>query len=89
MIDLVLVTKNILCYLQDVKAVRGMGQGLTYHCVVLCKVKLVGACIKRKEVMTGTRRIRSEKLRKWQYIEGYARCLESKKIEWDEHRNIE
>ena len=42
MIDLVLV-KNMLHYAQDVRAGRGMGQDLSDHYVVLCKVKLVGA----------------------------------------------
>ena len=40
-----------------------MGQGLSDYHVVLCKVKLVGAWIKRREVMVGARRIRSKKLR--------------------------
>ena len=39
MIDLVLVKKDVLCYVQDV---RGMGQGLSDHHVVLCKVRSVG-----------------------------------------------
>ena len=37
----------------------------------------------------GTRRIKSEKLREHQYIERYARCLKSKRVEWDEGRSIE
>ena len=47
----------------ECEAVRGMGQGLSDYHVVLCKVKLVGAWIKRREVMVGARRIRSKKLR--------------------------
>ena len=39
MIDLVLVKKDMLCYVHDVRAVRGMGQGLSDHHVVLCKVR--------------------------------------------------
>ena len=35
------------------------------------------------------RRIRIEKLREHQYIKGYASCLESRKIEWDENRNVD
>ena len=35
-IDLVLVKKATFPYLQDVRVVRGMGQGLSDH-VVLCK----------------------------------------------------
>ena len=42
MVDLVLVKKDMLCYVQDVRAVRGMGQGLSEHHVLLCKVRLVG-----------------------------------------------
>ena len=46
-IDLVLVKKDMLPYLQDMRAVRGMGGGLSNHHVVLCKVRLVGAWLKR------------------------------------------
>ena len=49
----------------------------------------MGARIKRREVMKGIRRIKSEKLREHQYIGGYARCLHSKRVEWDEDRNVE
>ena len=52
--------------------------------VVLCKVRLVGAWIRRREVVVGDRRIISEKLREHQYREGYAtRSLEGKGVEWD------
>ena len=67
MIDLVLVNRDMLEYMQDVRVVRGMGHGLSDHYVVLCKVRLVGAWIKRREVLVGARRIRSEKLREHQY----------------------
>ena len=43
--------------------VRGMEQGLLDEHVVLCKVKLVGAWIKRREVVVRARRIKSAKLR--------------------------
>ena len=33
--------------------------------------------------MVGATRIRSEKLREYQYGEGYARSLEAKGVEWD------
>ena len=36
---------------------------LSDHYVVLCKVRLVGTWIKRRKVVVGTRKIRSEKLR--------------------------
>ena len=41
MIDLVLLKMGMLCYVQDAKAVRGMGRGLSDHYVVLCKVNLL------------------------------------------------
>ena len=43
--------------------VRGMGRGFSDHHIVLGKVRLVGAWIKKKEVVVGARRTRSEKLR--------------------------
>ena len=58
-----------------------MGPGLSDHYVVLYKVRLVGAWIKRREVVVGARRIRSEKLREHQYRGGYARSLEGKALE--------
>ena len=49
------------------------------HYVVRCKVRLmVGAWIKRREVVVGARRIRSEKLREHQYREEYIIYLEGK-----------
>ena len=58
MINLELVNKDMLRYVQDVRAVRGMGRGLSDHHVVLCKVKLLRAWIKRREVVIGAKRIR-------------------------------
>ena len=49
--------------------------------MVLCKVRLVGAWITRKEVVIVARRIRSEKLREYQYREGYVRFFEGKGVE--------
>ena len=66
MIDLVMLKRNILQYVQNLRAVRGMGQDLSDHHVVLCKIWLVGACIKRREVVIGGRRIRSKKLKEHQ-----------------------
>ena len=63
MIDMVLVKRDILRYVPDVRVVRGMGCSLSDHLVVLCKVRLVGAWIKKREVVVGAWRIRSEKLR--------------------------
>ena len=65
-------------YPQDV-----IGHGLSDHHVDLCKVWLVGAWIKRSEVVAGAKRIKSEKLRDQEYRERYARSLEEKGVEWD------
>ena len=43
--------------------------------IIMCH-QLVGTWIRRREVVNGARRIRSEKLREHQYMVGYARCLE-------------
>ena len=56
---------------------------------MLCKVRLVGTWINRRDVVNGDRRIRSEKLGEYQYIQGYARCLASKRVEWDGGRDVE
>ena len=39
--------------------------------------------------MDGAREVRSEKLREHQFIEGYAKSLESRKVEWDGKSNVE
>ena len=46
-----------------------MGRGISDHHIVLCKVRLVGAWIKRSEVVDRAKRIRREKLREHQYRE--------------------
>ena len=46
LIDLVLVNKDMLHYVQDVRAVSGMGRSLSDHHVVLCKVRLVSTWLK-------------------------------------------
>ena len=51
MIDMVLVKRDMLRYVQDVREVGGMGRDLSDHYVVLYKVRLVGAWIKRREVL--------------------------------------
>ena len=43
-----LVKKDMLRYVQNVRAVRGMGQGLSDHHVVLCKDRLVGTSLRRE-----------------------------------------
>ena len=69
MIDLLLMKKCMVHYLQDVRAVREKGRSLSNHHVVLCKVSLMSAWIKRKEVVNGAKRIRSEQLRDHQSME--------------------
>ena len=51
MVDLVLVKKDMLRYMQDVRVGKGTGRGLSDHQVVLCKIRLLGAWIKRRGVM--------------------------------------
>ena len=63
------------------RAVRRIGRGLSDQHAVLCKLKLAGAWIKRREVVAGPTRIRSQKLRIHQYRERYARSLEGKGVE--------
>ena len=46
----------------------------------------MGAWIKRREVVTGARRIRSDKLREHQYMEGYTKCLGSKGVGGNEEQ---
>ena len=88
MIDLVLVSRDMLQYVQEAGVVRGLGQGLSDHYVVLCKVRLIEAWIKRREVV-GARSIRSEKLREHQYRERYARSLEGKGVEWNGDNSVQ
>ena len=76
-------------YVQDVRSLRGIGQGLSDHHVVLCKDMLVEAWMKKREIVDGAMRIRSEKLRENQSREGYARFLEGKRVEWDTENNVE
>ena len=71
-IDLVLVKKDMLHFVQDVRAVRGMGRGISDHHVVLCEVRLE----ERRVLMDGSRRIRSEKLKEHEHREEYARSFE-------------
>ena len=42
MIDLMLVKKDMLHFVQGVRTVRGMGRGISDHHLVQCKVRLVG-----------------------------------------------
>ena len=58
-----------------------MRRGLSAYHIVLCKIRLLDTWIKRREEASGVRKIRSKKARKHQYIEGYGRFLESKRVE--------
>ena len=46
MIDLVLVKKHMQRYVQDKRAVRGMGRGLSDNHIIPCKARLVHAWIR-------------------------------------------
>ena len=69
MINLMLVKKDLLrfagCKVSERDGSRHYRS--LYYTIVLCKVKLVGTWIKRREVVDGARSIRSEKLRVHQY----------------------
>ena len=60
MIDLVLVKKDMLRYMQDEGAVRRIGRGLLGQHVLLCKVRLHVHGL-RREVVNGRSRIRGKK----------------------------
>ena len=64
-VDLLLVKRDLPHYMQNVMVVKGMGRSPSDQHVVLGKFRLVGARIKRREVVDGARRIRSEKL--WEH----------------------
>ena len=83
MIDLVLV-KEILKYVLDVKSVRGLGMGLSDHYVVLCKIKLVEAWMKRKVIRKEVGRIKSEKLNEKGNKDKYLKALASKSVECEQ-----
>ena len=68
MIDMMLAKKDMVRYVQDVRAVKRMERGLLDSDVVLYKVRLTGARIKRREVVNVARRITSNKLREPQAI---------------------
>ena len=57
MIDLVLVKKDMIHYVPDVRVLREIGRGLSGHPITQCKVRLIGAWIKRREAVVGARRI--------------------------------
>ena len=81
--------EDMLRCVQGVRAVRGMRRGLSDHLVILCKVRLVGTWIKKREVVAVARRIRNERLKEHQYKEEYASSLVDKGAERDGDNNIE
>ena len=81
MINLVLLKKEMLRFVQDVRSVREVERGILDHHVEMCKVRLVGIWIKRREVVDGAMRIKSENLKGHECREGYARSHEGKRVE--------
>ena len=53
MVGLVLVKKNILKTVYDLKIVRGMGQGISNHSFVLCNDMMLSTWIKHRKEMRG------------------------------------
>ena len=80
LIELVLVKKDMFRFAQDVKAGRRMGRGISNRHVVLCKVRLVGIWVKRRQLVDRATSIRSDKLSEYQYRKEYARSLEGKRV---------
>jgi hypothetical protein len=80
MIDLVLVKKEMLRYVLDVKSIRGLGMGISDHYVVLCKIRLVGVWMERKMDRKKVGRIKSEMLNEQSYRDKYERTLLSKSV---------
>ena len=71
MIDLVLVKRDMLQYVQNDRKLREIGRSLSDHYVAFCKVRLVDIRIKRREEVNGTKRVRNEKMREHQHGKGY------------------
>ena len=67
---------------------RAMGRDFSDHYVVRCKVKLMGAWIKRRAIVNGARSIISKNLREHRHLEGYPSYLEIKRVEWNEESNV-
>jgi hypothetical protein len=85
MIDLVLVKKDMLKYVMDVKSVRGLRMGISDHYIVLCKIKFVGAWMGRKVRRVEKGRIRSEKLSEQGSKEEYVVKLMNKEVECEQN----
>ena len=84
MIDFVLVKKEMLKYVMDVKVVRGLSMDISDHIVVLCKIKLVGVWLEKKEVRKVVGRIKCEKLSDQVCKEKYVGELSNKVVECDQ-----
>ena len=84
MIDLVLVKKEMLKYMLDVKSVRCLEMGLSDHYVVLCKIKLVGTWMERKVIRKEVGKIKSEKFSEQGNKDKYVRTLASKSVECEQ-----
>ena len=78
MIDLILVKRDMLKYLCDVKVVRGLSGDLSDHLIVLCKIRLIGTWMERKERNRKGERIRSERLKNEEYKREYKQAIENK-----------
>ena len=89
MIDLVLLKRDMLRYVQYMWAVKEIGRGTLGNYVIMCKVRFLGAWTKRRKVVVGARRIKSENLREHQYREGYVRSLEGKGVKWDGDNDVD
>ena len=84
MIDFVLVKKEMLKYVMDVRVVRGLSMDISDHIVVLCKIKLVGVWLEKKEVRKVVGRIKCEKLSDQVCKEKYVGELSNKVVECDQ-----
>ena len=71
--------EDMLRYVQDLRAVRRM-EFKASQIIILYTVNLGWWVHGLREVVNEARRIKSEKLKE-QYIDGYARFLESKRVE--------
>jgi len=49
MIDYMMVRKDMLRDVCDVRSIRGLGGGLSDHMIVLCKLRLSGVWIRKEE----------------------------------------
>lgn len=88
LIDLVLVKKEMMRDILDVKAIRGLNGGISDHMIVLCKLRLIGSWVKKRQVECKVGRIRSERLTEAVKSQEYVRILEGRKEEMDGHVDV-